>query len=99
LQIFARHRMSGSLHFTVAYTWSRSVDNTSLAFADRPVSTQLQQFATLINLGGSPVPGFQGGTRFVERPLLADKGRSDFDIPRTLIFSHLWELPFGRGRK
>jgi hypothetical protein len=100
LQVFARHRMSGSLDFTVSYTWSRAVDNTSLAFADRPVSTQLQQFPTLTNLGGSAAPGFQGGgLNVARRPLLSDKGRSDFDIPRVLIFSHLWEAPFGRGRR
>ena len=92
--------MSRSLDFTVSYTWSRSVDDTSLAFADRPVSTQLQQFPTLINLGASPAAGFQGGGRNVaQRPILADKGRSDFDIPRALIFSYVWEIPIGRGRK
>ena len=99
LQIFARHRFSRSLDFTVAYTFSRSLDDSSFAFADRPGSTGLQQFPTLINLGASPAAGFQGGGRNIaERPVKSDWGYSDFDVPHNLVISHIWELPFGRGK-
>jgi hypothetical protein len=99
LQIFARHRFSSSLDFTVAYTFSRSLDDSSFAFADRPGSTGLQQFLTLINLGASSAAGFHGGGHNIaERPVKSDWGYSDFDVPHNLVISHIWELPFGRSK-
>jgi carboxypeptidase family protein len=99
LQIFVRHRFSGSLDFTISYTVSRSRDDSSFSFADRPGSTGLQQYPTLINLGASPAAGFQGGGREIaERPIKSDWGYSDFDVPHNLAISHIWELPFGRGK-
>lgn len=93
LQVFAERRLSAGFNFTVAYTYASSKDNVSDdAFGSPPA---------LINLGGSPAPGFQGGGagQWQMRPLEANRGLSDFDIKHNLTISHLVELPFGRGRR
>jgi hypothetical protein len=92
LQVFAHRRFSRSIDFTAAYTFARATDTTSReAFGTVPV---------LINRGASAAPGFQGGgSQFAPRPLQADWGRSEFDVPHNFTFSHLIELPFGRGRQ
>ena len=28
-----------------------------------------------------------------------DKGHSEFDVPQRLVFSYVYELPFGRGKR
>ena len=28
-----------------------------------------------------------------------DKGHSSFDVPHRLVFSYVWELPFGKGKR
>lgn len=33
------------------------------------------------------------------RPVLAERGNSDFDIRHNLSVSHIYELPFGRGKQ
>jgi hypothetical protein len=95
LQVFARRRFARGIDFTVAYTYARSTDDVSAAFAfstDGP---------TLVNVGASAASGFQGGgpNGWAPRPLSADRGRSDFDVTHNLTISHLVELPFGRGRR
>lgn len=94
LQVQARRRFSKGIDFTVAYTFSRSRDDFS---NDRVCS----RIPSLINLGANPnAAGVQGGgAQFVERPRQADYGRSDFDAPHNLTFSHVIELPFGKGRR
>jgi hypothetical protein len=102
LQAFARHRFSGGLDFTVAYTFGRSIDTYSQDVGDnssRNPAPGLAQFPSLINLDGSPAAGFQGGTRWAPRPLLAERGNSDFDIRHNFTVSHIYELPFGRGKR
>lgn len=102
LQIFARHRFSRGIDFTVAYTYGRSVDTYSQDVGDNSIrnpAAGLAQFPSLINVKGSPAPGFQGdGASWVPRPVLAERGNSDFDIRHNLTISHIVEIPVGRGR-
>jgi hypothetical protein len=100
LQVFARHRFTSGLDFTVAYTYARSIDTYSQDVGDNSVRNPapgLAQFPSLINLDGTPAAGFQGGSRWIPRPILAERGNSDFDIRHNLTISHIYELPFGRG--
>ncbi len=90
LQIFANRRMQGGLTFTGAYTYADfKDDNSSEVFAT---------FTGLVNRTADPAPGFQGGD-WAPRPRSADRGDSGGRIAHTFTFSHVWELPFGRGRQ
>ena len=94
LQIFARRRFANNLDFTAAYTFAKSTDDFSsdASFAGRTPS--------LLNLGASAAAGFQGGgALFVDRPRKADEGPSDFDVRHSLVISHIYDLPFGRGKQ
>lgn len=94
LQVFGKQRFGRALDFSLAYTYGRSRDNSSAEVTWQP------QFPSLINLGASPSPGFQGGgTLFVNRPFSAEWSNSDFDVRHSLVLSHVAELPFGRGRR
>ena len=76
---------------TLAYTYAHSRDDWS---------SDLQS-PSLVNLGASPAPGFQGGQPgdWVRRPIDVDWGPSDFDVPHTFVTSHVWQLPdLGRPR-
>ena len=103
LQLFARHRFSRGIDFTVAYTYGNSVDTYSQDVGDNSVRNPapgLAQFPSLINLKGSPAAGFQGDSQsWVPRPVLAERGNSDFDIRHNLTISHIFEIPVGRGRR
>ena len=92
MQLFARHRLSRGMDFTVSYTLARSTDNTSTDFALRQ---------SLINTGADPnTAGVQGGgSKFVPRPVTPDEGPSDYDIHQMLTITHLVDLPFGHGRR
>jgi hypothetical protein len=102
-QTFARHRFAKGVDFTVSYTYGHSVDTYSQDVGDnsiRNAAPGLAQFPSLINLAGSPAAGFQGtSTSWVRRPLLADRGDSDFDVRHNLSISHVVEIPVGRGRR
>ena len=102
LQTFARHRFSRGVDFTVSYTYGRSVDTYSQDVGDNSVRNPapgLAQFSTLINTAGTPAAGFQGNAQgWVPRPILAERGNSDFDVRHALAISHVIELPFGKGR-
>lgn len=94
LQITARRRFSRNIDFTVAYTFARSEDDFSsdASYAGRAPS--------LLNTAASAASGFQGGgASFTERPRRADWGLSDFDVRHSLIVSHIFDLPFGRGQR
>jgi len=103
LQMFARHRFSRGVDFTVSYTYGNSVDTYSQDVGDNSVRNPapgLAQFPSLINLRGTPAVGFQGDAQsWVPRPILAERGNSDFDIRHNLAISHVVELPVGRGRR
>lgn len=103
LQMFARHRFSRGIDFTVAYTYGNSVDTYSQDVGDNSVRNPapgLAQFSSLINTKGSPAAGFQGDAQsWIPRPVLAERGNSDFDIRHNLTISHVVELPVGRGRR
>jgi hypothetical protein len=103
MQVFARHRFSRGVDFTVSYTYGNSVDTYSQDVGDNSVRNPapgLAQFPTLINLKGSPAAGFQGDAQsWVPRPVLAERGNSDFDIRHNLTLSHVVEIPVGRGRR
>lgn len=103
LQTFARHRFSRGVDFTVSYTYGNSVDTYSQDVGDnsiRNLAPGLAQFPSLINTKGSPAAGFQGDAQsWVPRPVLAERGNSDFDMRHNLAISHVVELPVGRGRK
>lgn len=94
LQIFARRRFAQGLDFTVAYTFADSKDDYSNDIG------ATAQVPSLINTGASPAAGFQGGgALFVPRPVSSDYGFSDFDVRHNFTFSHVLELPFGKGRR
>ncbi len=101
-QTFARHRFARGVDFTVSYTYGRSVDTYSQDVGDnsiRNAAPGLAQFPSLINTKGSPASGFQGDSQsWIPRPVLAERGDSDFDIRHALALSHIIEVPFGRGR-
>lgn len=102
LQVFARHRFSRGIDFTVSYTYGNSIDTYSQDVGDNSVRNAapgLAQFPSLINLDGTPAAGFQGGSRWAPRPALAERGNSDFDVRHSLAISHLVEIPVGRGRR
>jgi hypothetical protein len=94
LQLLLRRRFSQGIDFTGAYTYGRSVDDSStdLTFGSTP---SLLNSAANANLAG--VQG--GGTAFVPRPREADRGRSNFDVRHSFALSHIVDMPFGRGRK
>jgi hypothetical protein len=92
LQISATRRFVRGFDVTVAYTYGRSLDDSS-----QDTTGTIQQ--SLINRGASGAPGFQGGgAQFIDYPVSADYSYSDFDIRHVLSVSHVVELPFGSGR-
>jgi hypothetical protein len=94
LQIFGKQRFARGIDLSVAYTFSRSRDNSSSEVTWQP------NFPSLINLGASPEDDFQGGgSQFVPRPVSAEWANSDFDVRHNFVLSHVIELPFGRGRR
>ena len=94
LQVQLESRPASGVHASLAYTYSRFRD---FAYPDT-IGLTTPVPATLINTGAAADPGFQVGP-FVERPLAAEEGRSDLDLPHVLAVSHLIELPFGRDRR
>ena len=86
------HKLTEALQVSARYAFAQSRDTTSReVFGNVP---------TLINQGASAATGFQGGgTQFAPRSLNVDWGRSEFDVRHNLTFSHLLELPFGKGRR
>jgi len=102
LQTFARHRFSKGIDFTVSYTYGKSIDTYSQDVGDNSVRNAapgLAQFPSLINTKASAASGFQGDAQsWIPRPILAERGYSDFDIRHALAISHVVELPLGRGR-
>ncbi|MBI3484868.1 MAG: hypothetical protein HY012_06915 [Acidobacteria bacterium] len=83
----------GNATFTVAYTWSHNIDNTSEIFG--PGVRIIQR--NIINLFSSTTGGFE--TIEAISPLAqdprnvnADRGNSSFDRRHRFVSSYLWEL-------
>jgi hypothetical protein len=95
LQVFAHRRLSHGLDFTVAYTFSRLRDDNA---SDRNIFPRLP---SVLNLGANATQfGIQGGgAQFIERPREADRGLSDNNLTHNLTVSHVYDLPFGKGRR
>ena len=93
LQISAWRRFAKGFESSLTYTYAQSKDNSS-------VDRIFGRTRSLLNLGANPsLPGFQGGgSQFVDLPEYADYGSSDFAIRHYLTFSHVVEIPFGRGK-
>jgi hypothetical protein len=93
LQMVGRHRLARGLDLTAVYTFASSRDDYSTTGSGSPTA----QMPSLINLGASAQPGFQGGLpdQWVTRPVDVDWGPSDFDVRHSLVISHLYDLPFG----
>jgi hypothetical protein len=91
VQVYARHRYSHGLDFTLSYVYSKNYDDWSSDV----------QSPSLINLGATGGPGFQGGFpgQWVDRPTRSDWGPSDFDVPHNLAVSHIYDLPFAKGNR
>jgi hypothetical protein len=97
LQIVGRHRLAGGFDVTAVYTFASSRDDYSTTGSGAPAA----QMPSLINLGASPAPGFQGGLadQWVPRPVDVDWGPSDFDVRHSLVISHLYDVPFRASRR
>jgi hypothetical protein len=92
LQTSFQRRFSGGLDVTAFYTYSRFRDDWS--------ADAFSAVAGLLNTGASAENGFQGGgAAWAPRPRGADRGNSDYDTPHNFTVSHIYELPFGRGRR
>jgi hypothetical protein len=86
LQVRVEKEYKNGLQFLMTYTWSKSIDNTSVT--DDSISW----------LGG----GLPGGNTFTPQDpnnLARERSTSAFDIPQVLQFSYVYELPVGRGKK
>ncbi len=84
LQIAVEKRYSNGLQLAANYTWSKSIDNSSI------YDTNL---AWLANYGYNSGWALADPNRaYLERSL------STFDIPSQLKLNYTYDLPFGRGR-
>jgi hypothetical protein len=86
LQVRLEKEYKNGLQFLVTYSWSKSIDNTSVT--DDSISW----------LGG----GLPGGNTFAPQDpnnLASERAVSAFDIPQVLQLSYVYDLPLGRGRK
>lgn len=92
LQLTAKRRFARGLDFTAAYTFGEAKDNNS--------RDSFTTFPTFLNSGANPAQtGVQGtGANFVPRDPRADWGLAEFHVRHNLTFTHVLELPVGRGR-
>jgi len=76
LDFTLERRFTAGLSFRLAYTWSKSIDDTS---------EQLSVY---------------GSNAFsqINNNLRGLRGPSDFDVPQRVVFSSVYELPFGKGK-
>lgn len=94
LQVHLRSNPAPGFTASVAYTYSRLSD---FAYPDTAGAATAVP-GLLVNTGASAAAGFQVGS-FAERPMAAEAGLSDMDLPHVLAVSHIVELPYGRGRR
>lgn len=84
LQIDLEKRYSNGLQLSANYTWSKSIDNSSI------YDTNLSWLANGANSGVGSLPD-------PNRPKL-ERSISTFDIPSQLKFNYSYDLPLGKGR-
>ncbi len=77
LDLTVERRFAAGLSFRLAYTWSKSIDDT----------------AEQLSVYGSNA--FSQITNNLE----SWRGPSDFDVPQRVVFSWVYELPFGQGKR
>jgi len=84
----------GNVTFTVAYTWSHNIDNTSEIFG--PSVRRIEQNLTsifLVNASGG-FESIEAISPFAQDPrnVNADRGNSSFDRRQRFVTSYLWGL-------
>lgn len=77
LEASLQKRFSQGLTFSVAYTWSHSIDQAMEHLYSGGSNSFLQN----------------------EHDLTQQRGNSDFDVRHRLVFSYVYDLPFGNGKR
>ena len=77
LDLTVERRFSAGLAFRLAYTWSKSIDDTA------------EELSVYGSNAFSQITNNQRAWR----------GPSDFDVPQRVVFSWVYELPFGKGKQ
>jgi hypothetical protein len=85
LQITVEKRYSNGLQLSANYTWSKSIDDSSIADTN---------VAWLSNYGNDSA---NYGLQDPNRPYL-ERSLSSFDMPQQLKLNYTYDLPVGRGR-
>ena len=76
LDLTLERRFTAGLSMRLAYTWSKSIDNTA------------EELSVYGSNAFSQITNNQNAWR----------GPSDFDVPQRIVFSWVYELPFGKGK-
>jgi hypothetical protein len=76
LDLTVERRFTAGLSFRLAYTWSKSIDDTA------------EELSVYGSNAFSQITNNQRAWR----------GPSDFDVPQRVVFSWVYELPFGKGK-
>ncbi len=84
LQITAAKHYSNGLELLVSYTWSKSIDDSSM-------------YDTNVAWLGNYGPNSGWALADPNKPYL-ERGLSTFDVPSMLKFSYSYDLPIGRGK-
>ena len=77
LDLTVERRFTAGLSMRLAYTWSKSIDDTA------------EELSVLGSNAFSQITNNQQAWR----------GPSDFDVPQRVVFSWVYELPFGKGKQ
>jgi hypothetical protein len=83
LQITAEKRYSNGLQLSANYTWSKSIDDSSMYDGNLTWLANTTSF-----LGGPQDPN----------KLWLDRSLSTFDVPHVVKLNYTYDLPLGRGR-
>jgi hypothetical protein len=76
LDFTVERRFTAGLSFRLAYTWSKSIDDTA------------EELSVYGSNAFSQITNNQRSWR----------GPSDFDVPQRVVFSWVYEMPFGKGK-
>ena len=77
LDFTVERRFTAGLAFRLAYTWSKSIDDT----------------AEELSVYGS------NAFDQITNNQISWRGPSDFDVPQRVVFSWVYEMPFGKGKR